>query len=69
MVQEVRVGCLTCGRESRLGSVSSEGRTTLEVDGCQVVCPACSRRITVGRGVFTFNPDGLLPIYRPAGIV
>lgn len=38
------------------------------VNGCQVVCPACSRRITVARGVFTFNPEGLLPTYRPGGI-
>lgn len=68
MVQEVRVGCVTCGCESRLGFVSSEGRATMVVNGCQVVCPACNRRITVGRGVFTFNPDGLLPTYRPAAI-
>lgn len=67
MVQEVRIGCATCGRESRLGTVSSDGRTTMEVNGCQVVCPACSRRITVGRGVFSFNPAGLLPTYRPGG--
>ncbi len=66
MVQEVTVDCTACGRQSRLGSVSSDGRTTMIVNGCQVVCCACGRRITVERGVFSFNPAGALPTYRPA---
>lgn len=65
MVQDVRVGCTSCGRESRLGSVSSEGRTTMVVNGCQVVCPQCSRRITVDRGVYSYNPSGLTPTLTP----
>lgn len=67
-MQEVRIGCASCGRQSRLGTVFAEGRTTMVVNACQVVCPACSRRITVERGVFTFNPEGALPTYRPAAL-
>lgn len=66
MVQEVRVGCVACGRESRLGSVSSEGRRTMSVSGCQVVCPHCERRITVEGGVYSYNPTGATPTYRAA---
>ena len=65
MVQEVRVGCASCGRESRLGSVSSEGRTTMIVNGCQVVCPHCGRRITVDRGIYRYNPSGPTPTLMP----
>ena len=69
MVQEVMIGCPSCGRPSRLGTVSSEGRTTLVVNGCQVVCAHCSRRISVDRRVFAFNPAGSSPIYSASVMV
>ena len=67
MVQEVKVGC-SCGRQSRLGTVSSDGRSTMVLRESQLVCPRCNRRVPILGGVYSYNPSGLAPLHRPVEV-